>query len=80
MPVRAALRAGRDAPPYPRPVIDGLTLTLLAVGLALFVLGDVMWFARHMRDRPMSIRVTGSLIGGGVIIIGIGMLRIVFGG
>lgn len=59
---------------------DGLTLTLFVAGLVLFVAGDVLWFARHMRDRPMSIRVTGGLIGAGVLLIGLGMLRLVFGG
>jgi hypothetical protein len=61
-------------------VNDGLTLALFVTGLVLFVAGDVLWFARHMRDRPMDVRLTGALIGGGVLIIGLGMLRLVFGG
>lgn len=80
MPARGCRRAASWRPAYPRAVIDGLTLALLVSGLVLFVAGDMMWFACHMRDRSMSIGVTGSLIGGGVLLIGIGLLRIAFGG
>ena len=80
MPLPRASRATGEGPAYPRSVIDGLTLALLVSGLVLFVVGDILWFARHMRDRSMDLRMTGGLVGAGVLLIGIGMLRILFGG
>lgn len=80
MPAAPRRRASAGRTAYSRPVNDGLTLVLLITGLLLFVAGDIMWFARHMMDRPMEIRVTGSLVGAGVLLIGLGMLRLVFGG
>ena len=62
---------GRD---YAPGVLDTLTLILFLGGLALFIVGDVLWLLRNTFDRPMSVRVTGTLVGGGVAMISLGLL------
>jgi hypothetical protein len=60
--------------------MTGLPLILILVGLALFLAGDVMWLARNTMSRPMDIRVTGSLVGLGVLVMGAGLLVFVLEG
>lgn len=53
---------------------DTITLVLFLVGLVLFVVGDVLWLLRNTFDRPMNMRLTGSLVVGGVAMISVGLL------
>ncbi len=49
-------------------------LTLFLVGLAMFIVGDVLWLLRNTFERPMNVRLTGGLVGGGVALISVGLL------
>ncbi len=54
--------------------MDTLTLALVVGGLVLFVVGDVLWLVRNTFDRPMNLRVTGSLVGVGIALMSLGLL------
>ena len=62
---------------YPQAVLDNLPLVLFAVGLALFVIGDVLWLVRNTFNRPMNTRLTGGLVGVGVVLICAGLVALV---
>lgn len=59
---------------------ENLTLILFLAGLAMFVVGDLLWLVRNTFDRPMHIRVTGGLIAAGMLLITIGLVRFGTGG
>lgn len=63
--------------PYPARVPDLLPLALFAVGLTLFVVGDVLWLVRNTFSRPMNLRLTGGLVVSGVILMGLGLAALV---
>lgn len=52
---------------------DTITLWLFLAGLALFVTGDLLWLLRNTFNRPMQMRVTGALIGAGIVLLTIGL-------
>lgn len=58
-------------------MLDNLPLILFAIGLALFVIGDVLWLIRNTFNRPMNTRLTGGLVGTGVLLICIGLVALV---
>ena len=58
-------------------MLDNLPLILFAIGLALFVVCDVLWLVRNTFNRPMNTRLTGSLVGSGVLLICIGLIAVV---
>lgn len=58
-------------------MLENLPLILFAIGLALFVVGDVLWLVRNTFNRPMNTRLTGSLVGSGVLLICIGLIALV---
>jgi hypothetical protein len=45
-----------------------LVIAFAALGLALFIAGDVLWLVRRARGRPIELRVTGTLVLAGVAI------------
>lgn len=53
---------------------DAIVLVLFVVGLAMFVIGDLLWLLRNTFNRPMNLRVTGTLVGGGVALLSVGLL------
>ncbi len=55
------------------PMADTITLWLFLAGLALFVTGDLLWLLRNTFNRPMQMRVTGALIGAGIVLLTIGL-------
>ncbi len=57
---------------------DTLTLALLICGIVLFLAGDILWLARVTMSRPMNLRVTGGLVGAGVLLIALGLARIAY--
>ncbi|MGE3962017.1 MAG: hypothetical protein AB7F65_10080 [Dehalococcoidia bacterium] len=60
-------------------MLDNLPLILFVVGLALFVIGDLLWLVRNTFDRPMNLRVTGSLVGAGILLLSLGLIALVAG-
>ena len=58
-------------------MLDNLPLILFAIGLALFVSGDVLWLVRNTFNRPMNTRMTGGLVGSGVLLICVGLIALV---
>jgi hypothetical protein len=58
-------------------VLDNLPLILFAIGLALFVVGDVLWLVRNTFNRPMNMRLTGVLVGAGILLICVGLIAVV---
>lgn len=74
----------RALPPRPAAILGGmgenLTLILFLAGLAMFVVGDLLWLVRNTFNRPMHIRVTGGLIAAGMLLITIGLVRFGIGG
>ncbi len=58
-------------------MLDNVALILFAVGLALFVVGDVLWLVRNTFNRPMNTRLTGGLVGIGVLLICAGLIALV---
>jgi len=82
----AGLHDGRDAAisgttyaAYPRSVLEHLPLVLFGIGLVLFVAGDILWLVRNTFDRPMNIRVTGGLVGSGILLLSAGLVALVAG-
>ncbi len=61
---------------YP-PRMDSIALALLVSGLALFVAGDALWLVRNTFKRPMSMRITGGLVGAGVLMMVAGLAALV---
>jgi hypothetical protein len=59
---------------------EQLTLILFLAGLAMFIVGDLLWLVRNTFNQPMHIRVTGGLIAGGMLLITIGLARFAVGG
>jgi len=57
--------------------MDALTLPLMLTGLVLFVVGDVLWLVRNTFKRPMDVRVTGGLVGAGVLLMGAGLITLI---
>jgi hypothetical protein len=57
---------------YP-PRMDSIALALLGSGLALFVAGDALWLVRNTFKRPMDMRITGGLVGAGVLLMAAGL-------
>lgn len=57
-----------------------LSMLLMLAGLALFVVGDVLWLLRNTFSRPMDMRVTGTLVFGGVGLMSLGLLTRVISG
>ncbi len=57
--------------------MDGITPWLLVSGIVLFVAGDLLWLVRNTFQRPMDIRLTGSLVALGVMLIGAGLVSLV---
>lgn len=51
----------------------------MLVGLALFVIGDLMWLVRHTLSRPMNMQVTGGFVAAGVALMVIGLAAFAFG-
>ena len=62
---------------YARSVLDNAALILFIVGLALFALGDLLWLVRNTFDRPMNLRVTGGLVGSGILLLSLGLVALV---
>lgn len=60
--------------------MDTLALALFIGGLILFVIGDVLWLLRNTFNRPMNLRITGGLVGGGVLLICLGLIAFVLTG
>lgn len=58
-------------------MLDNLPLILFAIGLALFVVGDVLWLVRNTFNRPMNMRLTGVLVGAGILLICVGLIAVV---
>lgn len=56
--------------------MDVVIYVLLAVGMLLFLAGDLWWFARYSLNRPMEMKRTGVLVGSGVLLISIALLLI----
>ena len=71
-PISATTYAG-----YARSVLDNAALILFIVGLALFALGDLLWLVRNTFDRPMNLRVTGGLVGSGILLLSLGLVALV---
>ena len=55
-----------------------LRLVLAVTGIALFVAGDLAWLLRQTFDRPISMRVSGTLLGSGVVLFAIALLFFAF--
>jgi|GEM_PF-3695345 len=49
------------------------------MGLVLFVVGDILWLVRNTFDRPMDVRVTGGLVGSGILLLSAGLVALVAG-
>ena len=62
---------------YARSVLDNAALILFIVGLVLFALGDLLWLVRNTLDRPMNLRVTGGLVGTGILLLSLGLVALV---
>lgn len=62
---------------YARSVLDNAALILFIVGLVLFALGDLLWLVRNTFDRPMNVRVTGGLVGTGILLLSLGLVALV---
>ena len=62
---------------YPRSVLDNLPLILFVVGLVLFATGDLLWLVRNTFNRPMNMRLTGGLVGTGVVLLTLGLVTLV---
>lgn len=60
--------------------MDTLALALFIGGLILFVIGDVLWLLRNTFNRPMNLRITGGLVGSGVLLICLGLIAFVLTG
>lgn len=58
-------------------MLEHLPLVLFGIGLVLFVVGDVLWLIRNTFDRPMNIRVTGGLVGSGILLLSAGLVALV---
>ncbi len=58
-------------------MLDDLPLILFGIGLVLFVVGDVLWLIRNTFNRPMNARVTGGLVGSGVLLLCVGLIALV---
>ncbi|MCB9482538.1 MAG: hypothetical protein H6674_10640 [Dehalococcoidia bacterium] len=58
-------------------MLDNAALILFIVGLALFALGDLLWLVRNTFDRPMNLRVTGGLVGSGILLLSLGLVALV---
>lgn len=61
-------------------MIETVPLLLFLGGLALFVAGDVLWLLRNTFNRPMNLRLTGGLVGGGIAAISMGLAWWAIGG
>lgn len=59
---------------------DELPLILFIIGIVLFVVGDLLWLVRNTFNRPMNMRLTGGLVGSGVLLISAGLVALVAGG
>jgi uncharacterized membrane protein YidH (DUF202 family) len=75
-PVRAAARSSSG--PYAREgercrLSNTVALLFILVGLALFVIGDLMWLVRHTLSRPMNMQVTGGFVAVGVALMVVGL-------
>lgn len=53
---------------------DTLLLVVFLAGLAMFVVGDILWLVRNTFNRPMNLRLTGGLVIGGVVLLSFGLL------
>jgi len=51
-----------------------VSLALAVAGLALFVAGDAIWLRDRRRGQPLDLRLTGTLIGLGVLLFLVGAL------
>ncbi len=60
-------------------MLDNIALVLFIVGLVLFVLGDLLWLVRNTFERPMNVRVTGGLVGSGILLLSLGLVALVAG-
>lgn len=60
-------------------MLEHLPLVLFGIGLVLFVAGDILWLVRNTFDRPMNIRVTGGLVGSGILLLSAGLVALVAG-
>lgn len=60
-------------------MLEHLPLVLFGIGLVLFVVGDILWLVRNTFDRPMNIRVTGGLVGSGILLLSAGLVALVAG-
>ena len=58
-------------------MLDQLPLILFGIGIVLFVIGDVLWLVRNTFDRPMNVRVTGGLVGSGILLLSAGLIALV---
>jgi hypothetical protein len=58
-------------------VLDNLPLILFGIGLVLFVAGDLLWLVRNTFNRPMNTRLTGGLVGAGVLLLCVGLIALV---
>lgn len=58
---------------------DQIPLILFIVGLTLFVMGDLLWLVRNTFNRPMNLRLTGGLVGSGILLLCLGLVTLVAG-
>lgn len=58
-------------------MLDNIALILFIVGFVLFVVGDVLWLVRNTFNRPMNVRVTGGLVGSGILLLSAGLVALV---
>lgn len=54
--------------------MDNVPIWLFGVGIALFVIGDLLWLMRNTLNRPMNLKLTGTLVGVGVACLTTGLV------